>query len=390
MSHPNGGLVLRSIVDDVLPDHVKAKYPGLVVAIKVYADFLEHVNKSGFYLNTVDLQRDIDEAEQALLIELQKEIGAPIPRQFAADPRKLYKRVAEFYRSRGTPDSIEAFFRVLFDDEVEIYFPKDDILIPSDGKWNSQRAAVIANQSASTPLFTYTLSSNTTTISGLDDSGKKLIYDNPIVYVDNTYRQDYVTQVVVNNSTNTLDYSLEFDTALPSGAVVEVYRSGSFSNNDGFLSDFKRLQDSFFYQKFSYVLRTGAPIDVWKNAFNRLVHPAGFIFFGEILLFIDSLGQGLPFIQPGFQTGGLPFPITIPAVDGGATFVKTKNNVLASYYVKEYKVEVHVNRFGPEQWWDSIKLYNNDTFNEIGNLTFEQAENKRINISIQPEIVISN
>lgn len=388
MSHPNGSLVLRSIVDDVLPDHVKAKYPGIVAAIKVYADFLEHVNKSGFYLNSVDLQRDIDAAESALLIELQKEIGAPIPRQFAADPRKLYKRVSEFYRSRGTPDSIEAFFRVLYNDEVEIYFPKDDILIPSDGKWNSQQTTVIADPTTSSPIFTYTLSSNSNTISGLDDNGKKLIYDNPIVFVDDTYRTDYETQVVVNTSTNKLDYSIVFDTVIPSGAVVHVYRSGSFSNNDGFLSDFKRLQDSFFYQKFSYVLRTGAPIDVWKNAFNRLVHPAGFIFFGEILLFIDSLGQSSPLIQPGFQTGGLPFPIFIPSVDGGATFVKTKNNVLASYYVKEYKVEVHTNRFGPEQWWEDIKLFNNDTFAEIGHYTFEDAKNKRININIQPEIVI--
>lgn len=384
----NGGLVLRSIVDDVIPDHVRSKYPGLVAAVKVYADFLEHVNKSGYYLNTIDLQRDIDEVESNLLIELQKEIGAPIPRQFATDPRKLYKRISEFYQSRGTPDSIESFFRVLFNDEVEIYFPKDDILIPSDGKWNSQAAAVTADPTTSTPLFTYTLGSNTTTISGTDDNGKKLIYDNPIVFVNDTYREDYETQVVVNTTTNTLDYSIEFDTMLPSGATVHVYRSGSFSNNDGFLSDFKRLQDSFFYQKFSYVLRTGAPVDVWKNAFNRLVHPAGFIFFGEILLFIDSLGQGFPFIQPGFQTGGLPFPITIPSVDGGATFVKTKNNVLASYFVKEYKVEVHANRFGPEEWWESIKLYNDDTFAEIGHYTFEDAQNKRININISTEIVI--
>ena len=91
----NDGLVLRSIVDDLVPEHVSNAYPGLMHAIKVYADFLEHGNGAGHWLNTIDAQRDIDRIEGELLTQLQKEVGAPIPRQFAADPRKFYKRVTE-------------------------------------------------------------------------------------------------------------------------------------------------------------------------------------------------------------------------------------------------------------------------------------------------------
>lgn len=384
------GLVLRSIVDDLVPEHVSSSYPGLMYALKKYADYLEHVNGAGHWLNTVNYQRDIDLIESELLTQLQKEVGAPIPRQFATDPRKFYKRVTEYYRERGTPASIETFFRVLFNDEVEIYFPKEDMLIPSDGKWFDRTDDVINNPQLYTPTFTYTLTSDTNDVSGTDDSGRLLIYDNPIVFVNDTYRTDYKSVVEVNNNTNKLDYCLLFDSNLQNGDVVEIYGSGSFSNNDGFLDNYKKIQDSFFYQKFSYVLRTGTNADEWKNPFARLVHPAGFIFFGEILLFLDNLGQTFPQIQPGFQTGGLPFPIIIPVVDASSSFVKILNNVVASMVVKSYKPQTNINIISGGDNWEYLKFKYTDPVSQIGNFTVQDVINNKIKYNIDSVIEISS
>lgn len=388
--HYDDGLVLRSIVDDLVPEHVATAYPGLMHAIKVYADFLEHGNGAGHWLNTINAQRDIDRIETELLTELQKEIGAPIPRQFAADPRKFYKRVTEYYRERGTPSSIETFFRVLFNDDVEIYFPKEDMLIPSDGKYFDRTDDVINNPQLYTPTFTFTLSADSDTISGQDDSGRELIYDNPVVFVNGTRSTDYMPMVEVNTTTNKLDYSFKFNTDLQNGDVVEVYSSGSFSNNDGFLDNYKKIQDSFFYQKFSYVLRTGTNTDEWKNPFARLVHPAGFIFFGEILLFLDNLGQTFPQLQPGFQTGGLPFPIIIPVVDASSSFVKTLDNVIASFIVKSYKQETNIDVISGGDNWDTLKFKYTDPVSQIGNFTVEDVINKKIKYNIDSVIEISS
>ena len=384
------GLVLRSIVDDLVPEHVSNAYPGLMHAIKVYADFLEHGNGAGHWLNTIDAQRDIDRIETELLTQLQKEVGAPIPRTFAADPRRFYKRVTEYYRERGTPSSIETFFRVLFNDSVEIYFPKEDMLIPSDGKWFDRTNDVINNPGSYTPTFTFTLPADGDTVSGSDDSGRVLIYDNPIVFVNGTYTTAYMPMVEVNNSTNRLDYSIKFNSELQNGDKVEIYSSGSFSNNDGFLDNYKKIQDSFFYQKFSYVLRTGTNADEWKNPFARLVHPAGFIFFGEILLFLDNLGRTFPTIQPGFQTGGLPFPIIVPAVDAAASYVKTFNNVIASFIVKSYKQETNINIMSSGDNWELLKFKYTDPISQIGNFTIQDVINRKIKYNIDSVIEISS
>ena len=279
---------ISSYVDDLIPDHIQATYPDLVNFLKVYALYLERQNKSGFYLNSIDTQRDIDFVEEVLLTELQNEIGVPVPRDFAADPRMFYKRLVEFYRSRGTEESITSFFRIIFDDEVELYFPFTDLLNPSDGDWTDKQAAIIANQENYTPWNIFKISGTPTEVSGNNSVDNPAYFDDDVVFVNDVYQTpgtDY--REIVYSESNTTKYKLVFTNALVNEDVVKTYPKGMYSTTSGFVSQKeKRIQDSNYYQKFSYVCKTGANVEQWKNAFTRLIHPSGFKFFGEILLFL--------------------------------------------------------------------------------------------------------
>ena len=345
---------ISSYVNDLIPEHVASTYPDLVEFIKVYALYLERSNNSGFYLNSLDIQRDIDHVEETLLTELQNEIGIAVPRDFATDPRTFYKHLIEFYRSRGTPESITSFFRMIYDDEVETYFPYTDLFNPSDGDWTDQSADIQVNQDNYTPWNTITVPATTagsfvvglkykitvltgtsqarwntaagtsgvtyvvgdtftaaTTglgtgtassnlIAGLSDAAVAVFFDDDVVFVNDVYQTpstDYVEGVYSDTTTK---YKLTFTIALTTGDVVKTYPKGLFTTANGFLSDRKFIQDSHYWQKFSYVLKTGANVSKWKNAFTRLVHPAGFIFFGEILIFIKLLTSRNTAAQPGW------------------------------------------------------------------------------------------
>lgn len=50
----------------------------------------------------------------------------------------------------------------------------------------------------------------------------------------------------------------------------------------------QKLTDSFFYQDYSYVIKSRTPIQVWRNLIKETVHPAGFKVFGEVIM--DSNG----------------------------------------------------------------------------------------------------
>ena len=159
-----------------------------------------------YVMNTIEQAMDIDTNSEGYLELMQKEIAATIPRGVTVDKRTLYKQIIDFYRLRGTSDSIEIFFKILFNDIAEVEFPYDSVLIPSSGAWD------------------------------------------------------------VNAS-------------LPKG--------GTYLDNKGFLSDSIVVQDSKKYQKFSYLIKTGKNLADWDLSYNRLVHPAGFIYFAEILVFLQ-------------------------------------------------------------------------------------------------------
>ena len=157
-------------------------------------------------LNNIEQAMDIDSNSTLFLELMQKEIAAAIPRSITVNKRNLYKTIVDYYKVRGSADSIEIFFRLLFNDQVEVQYPYDKTLVPSSGNW-------------------------------------------------------------------------DLNAALPKG--------GLYLDKKGFLSDDIKIHDSLRYQRFSYLVRTGQNISTWENVFNRLVHPAGFIFFGEILLLIE-------------------------------------------------------------------------------------------------------
>ena len=61
--------------------------------------------------------------------------------------------------------------------------------------------------------------------------------------------------------------------------------AGNFLDNNGLLSNqLQRIQDSFYYQDYSYVVRVGDSINTWRDAIKSTVHPAGWNVFGEVEL----------------------------------------------------------------------------------------------------------
>ncbi|WDS61285.1 hypothetical protein SBM3_00206 [Synechococcus phage S-BM3] len=68
-------------------------------------------------------------------------------------------------------------------------------------------------------------------------------------------------------------------------AITQI--SGLFSDDLGKLStSSQKIQDSYFYQDFSYVIRSQIPVSEWREIIKESTHPAGFLVFGEVI--VDS------------------------------------------------------------------------------------------------------
>ncbi len=59
--------------------------------------------------------------------------------------------------------------------------------------------------------------------------------------------------------------------------------------NVGILNDFsQRISDNFYFQKFSYSIKSKLPYDTWKEPVKSIVHPSGFLEFSDLIVESDS------------------------------------------------------------------------------------------------------
>jgi hypothetical protein len=86
---------------------------------------------------------------------------------------------------------------------------------------------------------------------------------------------------VLSNTQGTIKISTNASATLTIGAVGD--NEGKFVNEDGFISENTiKIQDSLYYQDFSYVIKVGRSIVDWRDDFKKTMHTAGFYLAGQV------------------------------------------------------------------------------------------------------------
>ena len=133
---------VSALINRQLPDFVRAGSPQYERFLELYYEWLEdesagntvyHILESGKY-------RDIDETLDPFIRLFKKELLPYFPETSTLDLVKILKGAREFYVKKGSVESVQWLFRTLFGEDIEVYYPKEQILIASDGKWKLPQA----------------------------------------------------------------------------------------------------------------------------------------------------------------------------------------------------------------------------------------------------------
>ena len=152
-----------------------------------------------------------------------------------------------------------------------------------DPKVTFNKKLIIANATGNYTIGD-TLTSFTGSIVDWNTNTRLLELETP---VDDFVEGDIITSV--GGITGTV---VQETGAFGSTKLESVIRSaGSFITDRGKVSeDTMRVQDSFYYQDYSYVVRIGESINQWRESIRNSVHPAGWNVFGEVS-FATSLAE---------------------------------------------------------------------------------------------------
>jgi hypothetical protein len=126
---------ISTIVENQLPEFVRADHPQFVLFLKKYYEYMEQSGKTLEVGKNLYNYMDVDQTRADLLTYFKNNIIPDFPEQSQLSQEKILKAARSFYQKKGTGDSFKFLFRVLYGQEVEVYFPKQDILKASDGKW---------------------------------------------------------------------------------------------------------------------------------------------------------------------------------------------------------------------------------------------------------------
>ena len=124
------------LVQSQVPSYLLEEGPNLVAFLKAYYEWMETTGQMTEQSKNLLVNQDIDTTDLGKFYSFfQREILADFPDAILADRRLVAKKIKDMYRSKGTLASYNLLFRILYNQDVSIYKPSENILRASDGRW---------------------------------------------------------------------------------------------------------------------------------------------------------------------------------------------------------------------------------------------------------------
>ena len=129
--------LITSVVSEQLPEFVKSDHPTFVAFLEAYYEWLEEHGNAVETTRNIKLYNDIDLTVDTFVDYFKQNYLVDLPDAIINDKRNLLKHIKEFYQAKGTDKALILLFRMLFNEEVSVYYPKNDMLRVSAGQFTS-------------------------------------------------------------------------------------------------------------------------------------------------------------------------------------------------------------------------------------------------------------
>lgn len=203
------------LIEKMFPAFYIEEGPIFIQFVKAYYEFLEEEGNTLFHSRRLLEYTDIDETLDAFLEHFQKKYLYGIPFDVIINKRTLLKHVLDVYRSKGSIQCYKLLFRLIYNQDVDIYIPGNDVLRVSDGTWKEPRYIEVSNVDGLSDLVGKT-------IYGLSSGASAVIES----YIQEPVNQNISRRLYISNinpkggsfnvGEKIVDYSLRNSDTIPS------------------------------------------------------------------------------------------------------------------------------------------------------------------------------
>lgn len=142
---------INQLVKTQFPEFIQEEHGFFVAFIQAYYEWMEKNQDKIRIPSQLDKIFDVDETMEIFIRDFQKTYLSSFPSNLVVDQRtgerfpirKLIKNIKGFYKAKGIEESYSFLFRILYNSEIEIYYPKNFIMNLSDGAWIREKKMFI-------------------------------------------------------------------------------------------------------------------------------------------------------------------------------------------------------------------------------------------------------
>lgn len=197
--------------------------PLFVQFMKAYYEWMEEENNAIYMARKAMSLRDIDETLEEFLIHFQKKYLYGIPFSVIVNKRLLLKHVLDLYRSKGSIQCYKLLFRLVYNEDCDIYLPGIDVFRVSDGKWkNLKFIEVTSSEILNDIIGEHIIGASSLTSAVVENHVTDYVNDNKVIrlYISNI--QPYNADFTIGEKILKTDqyYSTDVDSHLSSAPEI--------------------------------------------------------------------------------------------------------------------------------------------------------------------------
>jgi hypothetical protein len=126
---------VSNFVQNQFPQFYQEEGENFILFMKAYYEWMEETGNPIRESRELLEYREIDNTLEKFLEYFQKKYLYGIPFNVIVNKRFLLKHILDVYRSKGTIQCYKLLFKLIYNEDADIYLPGRDVLRVSDGIW---------------------------------------------------------------------------------------------------------------------------------------------------------------------------------------------------------------------------------------------------------------
>lgn len=130
---------ISPFIGEQFPAFYKEDNEFFIEFVKGYYKWLEETGNPLYHSRRLPEYFDIDTTPEEFIIHFKEKYLPDFALLNETDKRTLVKYALDIYRSKGSIRSLKLLFKLVYNDEIDVYWPGDDIFKPSDAHFRIPR-----------------------------------------------------------------------------------------------------------------------------------------------------------------------------------------------------------------------------------------------------------